>query len=105
MRKMKKSAIVLFSALLSFSVFAQSVQEGVNHLYAERYQSAKSVFDKLVAANPNNIEANYWLGQTLIRTKDTAAAIAQFQKLIAANGNAPLALVGIGQVELMQGKT
>jgi tetratricopeptide (TPR) repeat protein len=102
---MKKSAIVLFFALLSHSVFAQSVQEGVNHLYAERYQSAKSVFDKLVAANPNNIEANYWLGQTLIKTKDTAAAVAQFQKLIAANGNAPLALVGIGQVELMQGKT
>src|SRR5215218_6555536 len=102
---MKKSAIVMFTALLSLSVVAQSVQEGVNHLNAQRYQSAKAVFDKLIAANPNNIEANYWLGQTLIRTKDTAGAIAQYQKLIAANGNAPLALVGIGQVELMQGKT
>jgi Flp pilus assembly protein TadD len=102
---MKKSAIVLLFALVSFSVFAQSVQEGVNHLYAERYQSAKSAFDKLVAANPNNIEANYWLGQTLLKTKDSAAAVAQYQKLIAANGNAPLALVGMGQVELMQGKT
>ena len=98
---MKKSAIVLLFALVSFSVFAQSVQEGVNHLYAERYQSAKSVFEKLVASNPNNIEANYWLGQTLIKSKDTAAAIAVFQKLIAANGNAPLALVGMGQAELM----
>lgn len=102
---MKKSAIVLFSALLSLSVVAQSVQEGVNHLNAQRYQSAKTAFDKLIAANPNNIEANYWLGQTYIRTKDTAAAIAQYQKLVTANGNAPLALVGIGQVELMQGKT
>jgi tetratricopeptide (TPR) repeat protein len=102
---MKKSAIVLFTALLSLSVFAQSVQEGVNHLYAERYQSAKSVFEKLVAANPNNIDANYWLGQTYIKTQDTAAAVAQFQKLLTANGNAPLALVGMGQIELMQGKT
>ena len=102
---MKKSAIVLFSALLSLSVFAQSVQEGISHLYAERYQSAKSVFEKLIAANPNNIDANYWLGQTLIKTKDSAAAVAQFQKLLTANGNAPLALVGMGQVELMQGKT
>jgi len=102
---MKKSAIVLFTALLSLSVFAQSVQEGINHLYAERYQSAKSVFEKLIAANPNNIDANYWLGQTLIKTKDSAAAVAQFQKLLTANGNAPLALVGMGQVELMQGKT
>ncbi len=102
---MKKSAIVLFVALSSLSVFAQSVQEGVNHIYAERYQSAKSVFEKMVASNPNNIEANYWLGQTLIKSKDTAAAIALFQKLITTNGNAPLALVGIGQAELMQGKT
>jgi tetratricopeptide (TPR) repeat protein len=102
---MKKSAIVLFTALLSVSAFAQSVQEGVNHIYAERYQSAKSVFDKLIAANPNNIEANYWLGQTYIRSRDTAAALALYQKLITTNGNAPLALVGMGQVELMQGKT
>jgi Flp pilus assembly protein TadD len=102
---MKKSAIVLFTALLSFSVFAQTVQEGINHLNSQRYQSAKSVFDKLIAANPNNIEANYWLGQTYIKSRDTAAAVALYQKLIATNGNAPLALVGIGQIELMQGKT
>jgi tetratricopeptide (TPR) repeat protein len=102
---MKKSAIVLLSAFLSLSVFAQSVQEGVNHLSAQRYQSAKSVFDKLVAANPNNIEASYWLGQTYIKSRDTAAAVALYQKLISTNGNAPLALAGIGQVELMQGKT
>jgi tetratricopeptide (TPR) repeat protein len=102
---MKKSAIVLLSALLSLSVFAQTVQEGINHLNAQRYQSAKSVFDKLVASNPNNIEANYWLGQTYIKSKDTAAAVALFQKFISTNSNAPLALVGMGQVELMQGKT
>jgi hypothetical protein len=60
---MKKSAIVLLSAFLSLSVFAQSVQEGVNHLSAQRYQSAKSVFDKLVAANPNNIEASYFISK------------------------------------------
>lgn len=103
---MKKSAIVLFFAtLLSVAAVAQNVQEGVSHLNAERYQSAKSVFEKLVSSNPNNIEANYWLGQTYIKTKDTAAAAALFQKLLASNGNAPLALVGMGQVELMQGKT
>jgi tetratricopeptide (TPR) repeat protein len=102
---MKKSAIVLLCAFLSLSAFAQNVQEGINHLNAQRYQSAKSVFDKLIAANPNNIEANYWLGQTYIKSKDTAAAVALYQKFISTNSNAPLALVGMGQVELMQGKT
>ena len=56
---MKKSAIALFfAAFLSLSALAQSVQEGINYIYAQRFQSAKSTFEKLLAANPNNIEAN-----------------------------------------------
>ncbi len=56
------------------SVRAQSLQEGVNDLYAERFKSAKATFEKLLAANPNNIEATYWLGQTYIATKDIPGA-------------------------------
>ena len=53
---MKKSAIgLLFAAFLSLSALAQSVQEGINHLYAQRFQSARSAFEKMLAANPNNI--------------------------------------------------
>lgn len=102
---MKKSAIVLFFvAMLSVSAFAQNVQDGVNHLYAERNQSAKEVFDKLLAANPNNIEAVYWAGQNLLAQDDVAGAKALYEKTLAANGNAPLVLVGMGHVELLEGK-
>ncbi len=101
---MKKSAIVLFfAAFLSVGVFAQNVQEGINNFYAERYQSAKGVFEKLLAANPNNIEATYWLGQTYIAQDDIAGAKSIYDKALATNGNAPLVLVGIGHVELLQG--
>jgi tetratricopeptide (TPR) repeat protein len=101
---MKKSAIVLFSVLLTASAFAQSVQEGLNHLYAERYASAKAVFDKMLASNPNNLDAIYWEGQTLIEQDDVAGARALYEKILAANGNAPLILVGMGHVELLEGK-
>lgn len=103
---MKKSAIVLFLAALltGTSLFAQDIQEGINNLYAERRQSAKAVFDKLIAKNPNNMEATYWLGQTYLATNDTADAHALYQKALAANGNAPLVLVGMGHVELLEGK-
>lgn len=102
---MKKSAIVLFiAAFLSVSAMAQSVQEGMNHLYAQRYASAKSVFDKLIAANPNNIDAIYWLGQNYISQKNFTDAATLYQKAISSNGNAPLIMVGMGHVELMQGK-
>lgn len=103
---MKKTAIVLFfSALFSLTAFAQSVPEGVNHLYAERNASAKAVFEKLLASNPNNIEAVYWLGQTHIANENVAEARAVYEKALAANGNAPLVLVGMGHVELLENKT
>ena len=101
---MKKSAIVLFSMFLAISAFAQSVQEGVNFLYAERDASAKAVFDKMLASNPNNLEAIYWLGQTYIEQDDTTAARALYEKTLASNGNAPLILVGMGHIELLEGK-
>jgi tetratricopeptide (TPR) repeat protein len=102
---MKKSAIVLFfSALVSVSALAQNVQQGVNDLYAERYQSAKATFEKLIASNPNNIEANYWLGQTYIVNNDVNGAKAVYDKAAMASNNAPLILVGQGHVELLQGK-
>src|SRR6478672_8094945 len=101
---MKKSSIVLFAILITVSAFAQSVQEGINHLYAERYASAKAVFDKMLAANPNNLDAIYWEGQTLIEQDDVAGARALYEKTLTANGNAPLILVGMGHVELLEGK-
>jgi tetratricopeptide (TPR) repeat protein len=103
---MKKSAIVLFfSALASLGALAQNVQQGINDLYAERNQSAKSTFEKLLATNPNNIEANYWLGQVYIDMNDTNGAKALYDKALVSSNNAPLILAGMGQVELMQGKT
>ena len=103
---MKKSAIVLlFAALFSVTAMAQTVQEGVSHLYAERYQSARSAFEKLTAANPNNLEAVYWLGQTLISQGDVAGAKALYQKTLAANGNAPWILAGMGHINLIEGRS
>ncbi len=102
---MKKSAIAMcFGAFLSLSALAQNVQEGVSHLYAERYKSAKDVFDKQLASNPNNMEATYWAGQAALEQDDLAGAKAIYEKALAANGNAPLVLVGMGQVELEEGK-
>ncbi len=101
---MKKSAIVLFFAMaLSFVVRAQNIQEGVNNFYAERYGSAKTTFEKLLASNPNNIEATYWLGQVLLAQDNVAAAKSLYEKALASNGNAPLFLAGMGHVELLEG--
>lgn len=102
---MKKSVLVLFfAAILSIAAMAQSIQEGVGHFYAQRYQSARTTFEKLIASNPNNIEANYWLGQVLIAQKNIAAARSHYEKAVTSSNNAPLLLVGLGHVNLLEGK-
>jgi len=107
---MKRSfSLVIAFAFIGNVLFAQNVEQGKKFLYYERYKSAKETFDKILAANPNSIEAVYWLGQTLLDKKnvlrDTVAAKALYQKYLTQNGNAPLLLAGMGQIELMEGKT
>ena len=97
-------SLVLSAVMCGNALFAQSVDQGKKFFYYERYNSAKAELEKVLAANPNNIEATYWLGQTLLEMKDSVAARDLYQKALATNGNAPLLLVGTGQVELMDGK-
>ena len=105
MKMMKITITGLVAGLLGMTtVTAQSIQEGMNHLYAERNKSAKETFDKLVATNPNNLEAVYWLGQTYIAMEDINSARDLYSKTLNANGNAPLIMVGKGHVNLIDGK-
>jgi tetratricopeptide (TPR) repeat protein len=103
--KMRKIKIISF--LLSFLIsanilFAQSIDEGKRFLYYERYNSAKDVFNKLVNANPNNIDAAYWLGQTYLGEEDSISSKALYQKTLNANPNSPLMLVAMGHIALLE---
>ena len=104
MKKMRFSLLVAGVVSLCNVAFAQTVDQGKKFLYYQRYKSAKDVFDKLLAANPNNIDAVYWQGQTLLDMKDSAGAEALYSKALQSNGNAPLLLVGMGNIELRKGK-
>jgi len=102
---MKTTFTMIFAALLSIAaVKAQSIQDGINHLYSDRDRKAKEVFDKLISQNPNNLDAIYWLGQTYIEMQNISAARDLYSKALQTNGNAPLILVGMGHVELLEGK-
>ena len=103
-----KTGVLLLSALLAVQFsFAQSIDEGRSFLYYEKYISAKNVFQKLVDANPNNVDAVYWLGQTMLATedKDIAGAKALYQKTLAANSSSALLIAGMGHIALLEGNT
>jgi len=108
---MNKSKIgVFFLMAIVFANFsnAQTLDEGRKFLYNEKFNSAKQTFEKLIAANANNVDAVYWLGQTMIAdndNKDIAGAKALFLKTLAANSNSALLTAGVGHMELLEGNT
>lgn len=97
-------SLVLAAVLGGNALYAQSVDQGKKFHYYNRFNSAKETFEKVLAANPNDIEAVYWLGRTLVDMKDVDGARSLYQKALATNGNAPLLLVGTGHIELLDGK-
>ncbi|HMU45391.1 MAG TPA: tetratricopeptide repeat protein [Chitinophagaceae bacterium] len=103
---MKKTFITFLSALLLMvtGLKAQSIKEGMDHLYADRFKTAAGIFQKLLAENPNNIEAIYWLGQTYFDMDDDDKAKEVYEKALQTNGRAPLILVGLGHADLLNKK-
>lgn len=109
MKKMKSGMLFLSVVLFSISLKAQTIDQAKSLLYYERYKSARAAFEKLVVANPNDVDAVYWLGQTMISpddktAKDVSDAKALYQKTLLANSNSALLLAGIGHIELLEGK-
>jgi Putative Zn-dependent protease, contains TPR repeats len=108
MRKIKFISLVITLLFTGNILFAQSIDDGKRFLYYERYNSAKDIFNKLLTANPNNVEAAYWLGQVYLGQEgadNTNAAKALYQKTLNANPNSPLMLVGMGEIALLENNT
>jgi len=108
---MKKAIITFLGSLflLGSGLKAQTIQEGMNHYYAQRYTSAIGIFQKLVDINPNNVEAIYWIGQTYLDMEEIMSIRITntrllYEKALQSSSNAPLLLVGVGHVELHENK-
>lgn len=103
---MKQTIRFTVAAVLMCNVaLAQSVDEGKKLFYYEKYNSAKETLSKVLAAKPADVEAAYWLGQTLIEQDDLAGAKNVYQTALQSKGSDPLLLVGMGHVELLENKT
>jgi tetratricopeptide (TPR) repeat protein len=101
---MKRLFLSMVAIVMAAAVFAQTVQDGVKFLYYEQFRKASEVFQKILAANPADPDANYWLGQTYIYDDNIAAARDLYAKAITATNQNPLVIVGVGHVELLDKK-
>lgn len=102
---MKKLTTLLLAVVLSGKLmFAQSVDDAKKNLYHGRVTSAKQALDKIVAGNPKDANAIYWLGQTYLAMDSIGGARQVYQNALNSGVNDPLVWVGMGHVESLEGK-
>lgn len=102
---MKQVILLAMIAMTSFAAKSQTTNEGKDFLYYERYTSAENTFKKLLATNPSDEAAAYYLGQALIGQEKLKEAKDLYMQKMSANPNSPLILAGVGHTEILEGKT
>jgi tetratricopeptide (TPR) repeat protein len=105
---MKKITFLLFAFIMigSATVQAQTVDEGRQMVIYNRVQSAKEILNKIIASDPKDAAAIYWLGQAYLAgaEPDVAGAKKVYQDALTRGVNDPLVWVGMGHVELLENK-
>lgn len=104
MKKIKQTVLLVIAVLMVNAGFAQTVEQGKQFIYYEKFKSAKETLEKIVAANPSNDEAAYYLGQAYIGLENYPGAREVYVKALNANPNSALLIAGMGHVELLEGK-
>jgi tetratricopeptide (TPR) repeat protein len=87
--------------LLSFStaiLSAQTLKEAIKLSDNEQYESASSIFDKLIKAEPINGDNYFYAGENFFGMENADSAKIMFQKGIDVAPENPLNYVGIGTV-------
>ena len=108
MKLYKTGAFFILLLLSAVSLTAQTLEDAKKLVYYEKFESAKKALQHIVDAEPNNEEAIYWLGQSMIRSEESSpanwnAAKQLYQSKISNKDN-NLIMAGIGHIELLEGK-
>src|SRR5580704_9638975 len=73
-RQKMRFALLLLSVIIAGRAGAQTLSEGKQLIYYERYASARTVLEKA----PGSPETTFWLAKAELGLRDTAAARAHF---------------------------
>lgn len=98
---MKKITLFINLLIASLLLRAQSMEQGFQQLYYERYESAKNTFDQLVKQDPANAQTWYGLAKTLLLKNENASVLLNAPSSV---HNEPYYEVAYGAVLLNNGK-
>lgn len=105
---MKKVLLSFMVVAVTFSVaVAQTMEEGQKAVYYSKFNAANNTFKQIVAKEPNNTQAIYWLGQTMIQNIAMSDGVQQaktlYEQAATAHQNDPWLLVGLGNIDYLNG--
>lgn len=108
---MKRFFISMVALVAAIGVFAQTHDEAFKDLINGRLDRGQTAYEALVAKDPSDALANYMLGQIFILQSQIHHNPAFFQKAkdvytkaMTATSQNPLIMVGVGHLELLEGK-
>lgn len=101
---MKKSIFLVVVWIgSSLAINAQSIADAVKLIQYGKAKSAKVILQKMVASNPADADANYWLGQAHIVDDEVNEAKTVYQKALQAGANNAYMWIGSAHVDLLLG--
>lgn len=81
------------------SLQAQTKSDAIKAISQEEYRKAIDLLNTVLATNPKDAEAFYWLGRAYFESEDYTNAQGAFTKGISANTKYALNYVGIGRIQ------
>lgn len=101
---MKKTVILGAAILATLNATAQGLPEAVKLTDREQYEKAASIFNAVIAADPQNAEAWFLLGENYFASDRSDSADFCFKRGASVNPRYPLNHVGVGKVLWTKGQ-
>ncbi len=102
---MKKLFVLLLFAFIGAGASAQTLADAQNAIEVEKYEQAKVILEKLVAANPDDGQYEFHLGNIYLTLGEDALAKACFERGVTAKKNGQLNYIGLGRIMLDDGNS
>lgn len=98
--------ILLAVALIgSLSAQAQTtLNDAIRAMDIEQYQKSKDLLKVLMNNDPGDADLCYYMGENYFRTGDFDSARYYFDQGVSLNSLSPLSFIGLGELELLNGK-
>ena len=100
--KTSQIASLVLLAMTGMTAQAQDLNQAIKAIDAEKYEEAKSILNKYVAANPQDGKASYLLGDVYYRQDVLDSAKITFDRSIQAKNDNNYGYIGLGQLALGQ---